>query len=125
MASIPGTMSTPASALATGPDQHEQHRGRLVTAVAPGVPRSVLDDQVVRRQPPRCAVVEFQVEFAIEQHAIVDGVGGVHAGAVISKHWASPGSTCMYSPPAAAGSKLGLIITVSGGNVTNMRFVPP
>src|ERR1700719_4129280 len=87
--------------------------------------RAEVYHDVARRELLCRAVIELKVDFAVDENAIIHGVRRVHAGLSISNFSASPGCTCMYSPPAATGSKVGVIITESGGNVTNTTLVPP
>jgi hypothetical protein len=55
----------------------------LRRAIAPGVTRPVLHNTVARLQQNFSSIIEFQIDFAGEDHIEVHSVGGVHAGV----HW--------------------------------------
>ena len=112
--------------LSVSPDQDACHLHRFLALIAPSVARPVLYDDVV--------LLQDGYPCRRRARARPRRRGRCHSrpcrscafrGSSISNLLASSGMCSMNSAPAAAGSKLGLIITEFGGNVTNMNCVSP
>src|SRR5690348_5165973 len=68
------------SVVTVGSDPDEAHQGGLGAPVVPGVPCAELDDTGARGDQSLLAVVEFQVDLALQTDPVVQGVGGVQRG---------------------------------------------
>jgi hypothetical protein len=68
--------------LAPSADDDVTHECWLAALVVPRVAGALLDDQGAGGEFDFLAVVELEVKFTFETDAVVDAVGGVHAGVV-------------------------------------------
>src|ERR1044072_3034654 len=69
----------PRSRAAARSDQDEGQRRGTAAFVSPCMTGSVLHDDVMLAQQLRASLVEFEPDFAVENDAVVDGRGRVHA----------------------------------------------
>lgn len=73
-------------AFAVSADEDVAHERWSVALVVPRVAGALLDHEGAGGELDFLAVVEFEVKFTFETDAVVDAVGGVHAGVVGFEH---------------------------------------
>jgi hypothetical protein len=80
-----------------GAMHHEPHRRTCVPLVAPGVPCSVLDDNVTALQGDGLVVVDFEPNLTFNNYGIVEGRRYMHPRFVALNVSPKPGRRAEYS----------------------------